>query len=43
MDLLDIATLFRLRVVNNPPLAFLAFDILSTAVVHDVARYDVVT
>ena len=41
MDLLDLATLLHLYVVNNLPLAFTAFaafGMLSSAAVHDVAR-----
>ena len=41
MDLLELATLFPLRVVNNPPLAFIAFGMMSSAAIHDVAYCDV--
>ena len=41
MDLLELATLFHLRVVNNPPLAFVAFAMFSSAVVHDATHCDV--
>ena len=42
MDLLELTTLFRLRVVNNPSLAFVAFGMLSLVVVHDVDHFNVV-
>jgi len=41
MDLLELATLFRLGVVNNPPLEFVAFGMVSSTIVHDDAHYDV--
>ena len=37
MDLLELATLFHLHVVNNPPLTFVAFGMLYSVVVHDAA------
>ena len=43
MDLLDLATLLHLYVVNNLPLAFVvfaAFSIMPSTVVHDVSRCD---
>ena len=55
MDLLDLATLLHLYVVNNLPLAFdvfatfiafvvlAAFGILPSVVIHDDARCDVAT
>ena len=52
VDLLDLATFLRLYVVNNLPLtldmfasivAFAAFGMLPSTVVHDVARCDVAT
>ena len=42
VDLLDIANLLHLYVVNNLPLAFAAFSMLPSSPVHDVAHYDVV-
>jgi len=50
VDLLDLATLFHLYVVNNLPLAFVAFvafamfvafGMFPSAVVHDAACCDV--
>jgi len=40
MDLLELATLFRLYVVNNPPLAFVAFGMLYSMIVHDATQCD---
>ena len=41
MDLLELTTLLHLHVVNNPPLAFVAFHMLSSTIVHDAAHCDV--
>jgi len=41
MDLLEFAKLFHLHVVNNTPLEFLAFGMMSSVVVHDATHYDV--
>ena len=42
VDLLELATLFFLCVINNLPLAFFAFSMLPSSVVHDATHYDVV-
>jgi len=39
--MLEVATLFCLRVMNNPPLAFIAFGMLSSTAIHDAAHFDV--
>jgi len=41
MDLLKLAILFHLRVLNNPPLAFFAFGLLSSIAIHDASHCDV--
>jgi len=41
MDLLKLATLLHLHVVNNPPLAFVAFGMLPSVAIHDATHFDV--
>ena len=42
MDLLELATLFRLYVVNNIPLVFVQSGVLPFVGVQDVARYEAI-
>lgn len=40
MNLLKLATLFHLRVVNKLPLAFIASGMLPSASIHDASHCD---